>query len=70
MASRPAPMFAGEVNAAALLDLKPGDFRALVDGGHLPKGRELAPGVTRWDVEELRRIVTGEAISGMDGVSW
>lgn len=65
-----APIFASETTAAKLLDMKLGEFRGLVDGGHLPKGRELAPGVTRWDVEELRRIVTGEAISGMDGVSW
>lgn len=64
-----APMFANEQNAAKLLDLKPAEFRFLVDGGHLPRGRDLG-GFVRWDVEELRRIIRGEAIDGIGGVKW
>ena len=70
MANRPAPIFASATNAAALLDMTPGEFRALVEGGHLPKGREIAPGFPRWDVDELRRIIRGEAVSGMGDVNW
>ena len=67
MANRFAPLFAGETNAAALLDMKPAEFRALVEGGHLPKGKEIAPGFVRWDVPELHKIIRGEAAAqGMD----
>ena len=64
-----APIFANEENSARLLDLKPVEFRALVDAGHLPKGKPLG-GFVRWDVEELRQIIRGEAVSGMGGVQW
>jgi len=50
--------------------LKPGEFRSLVDAGHLPKPREIAPGVSRWIVDDLKRIVSGEASEGMGGVQW
>lgn len=62
------PILANEKTAAALLDMAAPEFRALVDGGHLPKGREIAPGVIRWDVEDLRRIRRGDAIDG--GIEW
>lgn len=70
MASPTAPLFANEVTAAKLLDMKPGEFRSLVDAGHLPRGREIAPGVTRWPVDDLRRIASGDASEGMGGVQW
>ena len=38
-------LFASEQSAARLLDMKPAEFRLLVKDGHLPKGREIAPGV-------------------------
>lgn len=59
-----APIFANETNAARLLDLKQAEFRALVEAGHLPRGREIAPGCIRWATDELRRIASGEAIDG------
>ncbi len=65
-----APILANETTAARLLDLKPGEFRSLVDSGHLPRGREIAPGLVRWPVEDLRRIACGEASEGMGDVSW
>ncbi len=58
------PILAGESLAAKLLDMKPGEFRSLVERGLLPRGREIAPGLVRWTVEELKRIATGEAIDG------
>lgn len=65
----PLPLFASERNAARLLDMRPAEFRALVEGGHLPKPRKIA-GFERWDVHELRRIVSGEAVEGMGDVQW
>lgn len=66
----PAPILANESTAARLLDLKPGEFRSLVQAGHLPKPREIAPGVPRWVVDDLRRIASGEASEGMGDVRW
>lgn len=62
-------IFATERTAAKLLDLKPADFRDLVDQGHLPKPRDIA-GHERWDVQELRQIGRGDFASGMGGVDW
>ena len=54
------PILANETTAAALLDMRPAEFRALVFAGHLPQGREIAPGYPRWDTDELRRLCKGE----------
>jgi hypothetical protein len=70
MADRSTPILATESTAARLLDMKPGEFRALVQAGHLPKAREIAPGVPRWVVDDLRRIASGNASEGMGGVQW
>lgn len=51
------PLFASEATAAALLDMKPAEFRDLVARGALPGPNKL----DRWDVEELRAIMRGEA---------
>lgn len=64
------PIFATEANAARLLDIKPSEFRRLVEAGHLPRGREIAPGLVRWPVDDLRRIASGEAAEGMGDVDW
>lgn len=66
----PAPIFASETSAARLLDIKPAEFRALVDAGHLPRGREIAPGLVRWPVDDLRRIAGGESVEGLGDVQW
>ena len=63
------PLFATETKAAKLLDMKPAEFRSLVDGGHLPKPRVLGE-IKRWDVEELVKIWRGEAVQGMSGIDW
>lgn len=65
-----APILASETNAARLLDMKPEQFRALVEAGHLPRGREIAPGLVRWPVDDLRRLADGRAVDGMEGVDW
>lgn len=70
MASTPAPIFAGEANAARLLDMKPTEFRSLVQAGHLPRGREIAPGMIRWAVDDLRMIASGQGVDGMGDVKW
>ena len=70
MARPSVPIFASEIRAAQLLDLKPTQFRELVKAGHLPRGREIAPGLVRWPVDDLRRIASGEASDGMGDVQW
>jgi len=64
-----APLYACERSAAKLLDMKPAEFSALVKGGHLPKPRDIG-GFKRWDVQDLRRIISGEAVEGMGDVQW
>lgn len=64
------PILASETTAARLLDMKPAEFRALVEAGHLPRGREIACGMIRWPVDDLYRIAKGEASEGMGDVQW
>lgn len=66
--TRLSPILANEKTAAALLDMPVPEFRTLIDRGHLPRGREIAPGVIRWDAEALRQIGRGDAIDG--GIEW
>jgi hypothetical protein len=63
------PILASERTAAQLLDLKPAEFLALVEGGHLPPPRNIG-GFKRWDVADLRRIGSGSAIEGLAEVQW
>jgi predicted DNA-binding transcriptional regulator AlpA len=65
----PAPIFASDRLAAKLLDMKPAEFRRLIEDGNLPGPREIG-GLERWDVDELRRIINGDAADGMGGVDW
>ena len=65
----PTLLFACERSAAKLLDMKPAEYRAQVNGGHLPPAREFG-GFKRWDVLDLRRIISGEAAEGMEDVQW
>lgn len=68
MSSPSNPILASETSAARLLDLRVAEFRSLVEAGHLPRGREIAPGILRWATDDLRRIAGGEAIEG--GIDW
>jgi len=63
------PLFACERRAADMLSMKPAEFRALVEEGALPRPRDIG-GLKRWDVEELSRVIRGEAAEGMGDVSW
>lgn len=65
-----APILASETSAAKLLDLKPAEFRALVQAGLLPRGREIAPGLVRWPVKDLENIANGNAADGMSDIKW
>lgn len=51
------PLFASETTAAALLDMKPREFRDLVQAGALPGPTRL----DRWDVAQLQDIMRGKA---------
>lgn len=64
------PIVATEATAARLMDMTIAEFRAAVKAGYLPQGREIAPGLLRWSVDDFRRIITGVAVDGMDGVVW
>jgi hypothetical protein len=61
MTSRAPPLFASERNAARLLDMRPSDFRHLVDAGALP-GPENIHGFLRWRVAALEAINTGTVL--------
>jgi hypothetical protein len=63
------PIAVGEKGAAQLLDLKPADFRSLVDRGILPRPRKVGP-YERWDAEELRAVMRGEFVDGFQDVKW
>lgn len=67
--NRPTPILASEKTAAALLDMKPAEFRSLVSEGVLPKPAEIG-GFTRWDVEQLQAIARGDAADGMGQIEW
>lgn len=62
------PIFASERTAARLFDMKPAEFRALVQAGHLPKPVEIAPGFPRWNVAELREIRSGKRAKPDEGL--
>lgn len=68
MAARPSPMFASEATAARLLDMAPGEFRALVKAGALPGPCDIG-GHKRWEVEALRRIGSGDMVDG-EAIQW
>ncbi|WP_297775585.1 hypothetical protein [uncultured Roseovarius sp.] len=59
--SRPAPILASEKTAAALLDMKPAEFRSLVERGALPRPQDIQ-GFSRWRVADLEAIWTGNAM--------
>lgn len=52
------PIFAGEKTAASLLDMKPSDFRRLVQRGALPGPVKIGD-FERWSVTDLEAIVSG-----------
>lgn len=52
------PLFASATTAAKLLDMKPAEFRRLVDVGALPGPVRHE----RWDVEQIRAIMRGEFV--------
>lgn len=56
--------------AAKLMELTRHEFKSLVEAGVLPRGREIAPGITRWNVQELHRIASGDLVEGMGDVDW
>ncbi|TVP70137.1 MAG: hypothetical protein EA339_13430 [Rhodobacteraceae bacterium] len=64
------PIMASEPSAAALLDMPLDVFRDLVEAGAIPPGRHIAPGLVRWDVDQLKRIGRAETCDGMDDVTW
>jgi hypothetical protein len=54
------PLYASKQTAAKLLDMKPAEFGALVEAGHLPRAEEIAPGFERWRVEVLQKLKRGD----------
>ncbi len=63
------PIALGEKKAAATLDMRPSEFRALVNDGILPKPRKIGP-LERWDAEELRALLRGGQTDGYEDVRW
>lgn len=61
MPHRPAPILASEKTAAALLDMKPAEFRSLVQAGALPPPEDFR-GFQRWRVKDLEAIASGDQL--------
>ena len=57
----PQMLYASERSAARLLDMKPAEFRALVNAGALPKPVRITDDVERWRVMDLDAIMRGRA---------
>lgn len=55
-----APMFASERTAAALLDMKPIEFRTLVQRGALPPPVRIGAH-ERWNVAQIEAVLRGDA---------
>lgn len=55
-----APMFASERSAAALLDMKPAEFRRLVSAGALPPPVRIGA-LERWNVAQIEAALRGDA---------
>jgi hypothetical protein len=63
MPKTPDLLFASERTAARLVDMKPDEFRALVDRGLLPPPRKIG-NVERFDLAELQAVIRGDLIGG------
>jgi hypothetical protein len=61
-----APLFPSARTAAKLLDMKPDQFRALVEAGSLPSPCKV-DGIERWDIEELKATLRGYKPKVSDG---
>ena len=59
--TRHTPILAREKSAAALLDLKPCEFRRLVDAGALPGPIKLH-GIELWRYADLEAVASGAAM--------
>lgn len=53
-------LYASEQSAARLLDMRPAEFRALVDAGALPPPLKIAGQIERWRVADLDAILSGQ----------
>lgn len=56
------PITVSAEKAARFPDLKPAEFLAAVESGHLPDGKEIIPGKKRWPVDVLRAVVKADAV--------
>jgi hypothetical protein len=63
MPKTPDLLFASERTAARLVDMKPDEFRALVDRGLLPPPRRIG-NLERFDLAELQAVIRGDLIGG------
>ena len=57
-------VFANERTAAKAFDMRPAEFRALVEDGTLPRPRKIGSH-ERWDMDELTKIVRGERVTNL-----
>lgn len=59
-------LFASEASAAKMMDMKPVEFRALVDNGALPPPVRIGD-FERWEVDALAQIQRGDPARPEEG---
>jgi len=65
---RIAPIAVAERTAAKMMDMKPSDFRRLVQCGSLPSPVRIS-GLERWRVSDLESVLNGNAMNE-DEFTW
>lgn len=63
------PFFATAKTAAALFEMSPREFLALVENGVFPKPVRIGSH-ERWETDALKAIVRGEPSDGFEDVAW
>jgi len=61
MIKHPAPILVSEKSAARLMDMKPAEFRLLVDAGAFPPPQKYGE-LPRWRYADLEAVASGETM--------
>ena len=68
--SKITPIFVTAKTAAALFEMTPRDFLALVEEGVLPKPETIGNRHERWEIAALTEIVKGQRADSYEDIQW